>query len=202
MARIIPIPIGPIFPGGPCRGIIHVIQKGDTLYQLGKRYHVSVGQLMFANPFVDVYNLQIGDELCIPASVQPRTIGAKERLEYQNIDHWAERDDHDDWDNHDDWDDRDKHDGHDWDDRDKHDDHDWDDRDKHDDHDWDDRDKHDDHDWDDRDKHDGHDWDDRDRHDDHDWDDNGERDDWDDHDDHDWKNRNGWHANYDWEANR
>ena len=44
-----------------------------TLYQLGKRYHVSVGQLMFANPFVNVYNLQIGDELCIPISIQPRT---------------------------------------------------------------------------------------------------------------------------------
>ncbi len=79
MARIIPIPIGPIFPGGSCGGIIHVIQKGDTLYQLGKRYHVSVGQLMFANPFVDVYNLQIGDELCIPATIQPRAVGAGER---------------------------------------------------------------------------------------------------------------------------
>ena len=84
MARIIPIPIGPIYPGGPCRGIIHVIQKGDTLYQLGKRYHVSVAQLMCANPFVDVYNLQIGDELCIPAAIQPRDVGAEERLQYRN----------------------------------------------------------------------------------------------------------------------
>lgn len=72
MARIIPIPVGPIYTGGPCRGIVHVVEKGDTLYQLGKRYHVSVGQLMFANPFVNVYNLQIGDELCIPISIQPR----------------------------------------------------------------------------------------------------------------------------------
>lgn len=72
MAKIIPIPIGPIFNGGPCRGLVHVIEKGDTLYQLGKRYHVSVGQLLFANPFVNVYNLQIGDELCIPISPQPR----------------------------------------------------------------------------------------------------------------------------------
>ena len=72
MAKVIPIPIGPIFTGGPCRGLVHVIQKGDTLYELGKQYHVSVTQLMFANPFVDVYNLQIGDELCIPATIQPR----------------------------------------------------------------------------------------------------------------------------------
>lgn len=69
MARIIPIPIGPIYDGGPCRGMIHVVKAGDTLYQLGKQYHVSVGQLMFANPFVNVYNLQIGDELCIPVSM-------------------------------------------------------------------------------------------------------------------------------------
>ena len=89
MARIIPIPIGPIYPGGPCRGIIHVIQKGDTLYQLGKRYHVSVGQLMFANPFVDVYNLQIGDELCIPATIQPRAVGANERDQFLGMDQWG-----------------------------------------------------------------------------------------------------------------
>ena len=72
MAKIIPIPIGPIYNEGPCRGMIHVIEKGDTLYRLGNQYHVSVGQLMFANPFVNVYNLQIGDELCIPISIQPR----------------------------------------------------------------------------------------------------------------------------------
>lgn len=73
MPKIIPIPIGPIYNEGPCRGMVHVIEKGDTLYRLGKRYHVSVGQLMFANPFVNVYNLQVGDELCIPISIQPRT---------------------------------------------------------------------------------------------------------------------------------
>lgn len=72
MARIIPIPIGPIYNEGSCRGMVHVVEKGDTLYRLGKQYHVSVGQLMFANPFVNVYNLQVGDELCIPISIQPR----------------------------------------------------------------------------------------------------------------------------------
>lgn len=72
MARVITIPIGPIFTGRPCRGIVHVVEQGDTLYNLGKRYHVSVAQIMFANPYVDVYNLQIGAELCIPVSIQPR----------------------------------------------------------------------------------------------------------------------------------
>lgn len=49
-----------------CYGFIHVIEKGDTLYKLGKKYGVKVSALMFANPYVNVYNLQVGDELCIP----------------------------------------------------------------------------------------------------------------------------------------
>lgn len=64
------IPIGPIFSGRPCRGIVHVIENGDTLYLLGKKYHVSVTQIMYANPYVNVYNLQVGDELCIPVRMQ------------------------------------------------------------------------------------------------------------------------------------
>lgn len=56
-----------------CRGIIHVIQKGDTLYLLSKKYHVSVAQIMYANPYVDIYNLTIGDELCIPVSLRRRS---------------------------------------------------------------------------------------------------------------------------------
>ena len=79
MARIVTIPIGPIYGGGPCRGIIHVVKPGDSLYLIGRRYHVSVTQLMFANPYVDVYNLQIGDELCIPASRQPGEFPQEER---------------------------------------------------------------------------------------------------------------------------
>ena len=72
MARVVTIPIGPIFAGGSCRGIIHVVEQGDTLYLLGKRYHVSVSGIMYANPYVNVYNLQVGDELCIPVGPQPR----------------------------------------------------------------------------------------------------------------------------------
>lgn len=49
-----------------CRGFVHVIEKGDTLYKLGKKYGVTVSALLFANPYINVYNLQIGDELCIP----------------------------------------------------------------------------------------------------------------------------------------
>lgn len=49
-----------------CLGFIHVLEQGDTLYKLGKKYGVTVSSLMFANPYVNVYNMQIGDEICIP----------------------------------------------------------------------------------------------------------------------------------------
>ena len=49
-----------------CYGFTHVIRKGDTLYKLSKQYHVKVSALILANPFVNSYNLQVGDEICIP----------------------------------------------------------------------------------------------------------------------------------------
>ncbi|WP_283683242.1 LysM peptidoglycan-binding domain-containing protein [Parablautia sp. Marseille-Q6255] len=51
---------------GRCIGFVHTVRKGDTLYLLGKKYHVRVSALIFANPYVDVYNLQVGDQICIP----------------------------------------------------------------------------------------------------------------------------------------
>ncbi len=53
-----------------CRGIIHVVRDGDTLYTLSRKYHVPLLQIMYSNPFVDIYNLQVGDELCIPVSLR------------------------------------------------------------------------------------------------------------------------------------
>lgn len=47
------------------RGMIHVIEKGDTLYLLSRKYHVSVASILYANPYMDIYNLQIGDEIYI-----------------------------------------------------------------------------------------------------------------------------------------
>ena len=51
---------------GGCPGILHRVEQGDTLYLLGKKYQVTVAALMFENPYTDIYNLQVGDELCIP----------------------------------------------------------------------------------------------------------------------------------------
>ena len=49
-----------------CPGLIHVVKEGDTLYKISQYHHVSVTDILLANPYVNVYNLQIGDELCIP----------------------------------------------------------------------------------------------------------------------------------------
>ena len=49
-----------------CNGFTYTIRKGDTLYEISRRHKVPLAMLLRANPFVDVFNLQIGDTLCIP----------------------------------------------------------------------------------------------------------------------------------------
>jgi LysM repeat protein len=46
--------------------MIHVIKQGDNLYQLSRKYRIPLGLILRANPYVDVYNLQPGQEICIP----------------------------------------------------------------------------------------------------------------------------------------
>ena len=54
-------------PAAVKRCVVHVIQKGDTLYGLARKYDVQIFDIMRLNPYLNVYNLQIGDEVCIPA---------------------------------------------------------------------------------------------------------------------------------------
>lgn len=51
-----------------CNGMIHVIKQGDNLYQLSRKYRVPLALILRANPYVDVYNLQPGQEICIPVA--------------------------------------------------------------------------------------------------------------------------------------
>lgn len=53
-------------PASGCMGYVHVIKEGDTLYKLARQYDVRLFDIMRLNPYVNVYNLQIGDEICIP----------------------------------------------------------------------------------------------------------------------------------------
>lgn len=51
-----------------CRGLVHIVASGDTLYRISKKYDVRLSDIMKANPYINVYNLQIGDEICVPTS--------------------------------------------------------------------------------------------------------------------------------------
>lgn len=50
-----------------CNGFTHTIKKGDTLYEISRRHNVPLALLLRANPYVDVFNLQAGDTICIPS---------------------------------------------------------------------------------------------------------------------------------------
>lgn len=58
--------------GMRCKGIIHAVRKGDTLYKISRIYGVTVEQLMDANEDAEIYNLQIGMKLCVPIADRPR----------------------------------------------------------------------------------------------------------------------------------
>lgn len=60
---------GPI----PCPGgTIYRVRAGDTLFGIGRRFGVSVPELIAANPHLpDPERLQIGDFICIPRRIQP-----------------------------------------------------------------------------------------------------------------------------------
>ncbi len=47
---------------------IHLINKGDTLYKLSRQYDVKLTDIMRLNPYINVYNLNVGDELLIPVA--------------------------------------------------------------------------------------------------------------------------------------
>lgn len=56
-----------------CDGVTHTIKQGDTLYEISRKYNVALALLLRANPYVDVFNLQVGDTICIPTSQNQMT---------------------------------------------------------------------------------------------------------------------------------
>lgn len=56
-----------------CNGIMHTVRSGDTLYSISMEHQVPLELLLRANPYVDVYNLQVGETICVPvrANDQP-----------------------------------------------------------------------------------------------------------------------------------
>lgn len=55
-----------------CDGYTYTIKKGDTLYEISRSHKVPLSLLLRSNPFVDVFNLQVGDTLCIPTRQNPQ----------------------------------------------------------------------------------------------------------------------------------
>lgn len=52
-----------------CDGIGYTIKAGDTLYNISRRYNIPLDLIMNANPFINIYNLQIGDVICLPVQI-------------------------------------------------------------------------------------------------------------------------------------
>lgn len=46
--------------------LYYEIKVGDTLYSISRRYNVDINSIIMANPFVNVYNLRVGDTICLP----------------------------------------------------------------------------------------------------------------------------------------
>ena len=67
---------------GRCDGIIHEIKEKDTLYKISRFYQIPLNELMEKNPMVDVYNLKIGDKLCIPIKHMPYIVKKGDHLDW------------------------------------------------------------------------------------------------------------------------
>lgn len=60
--------------------IIHVVQRGETLWQIASRYGVSLAQIVDANQLPDSNRLLIGQSIVIPTAARQHTVRAGETL--------------------------------------------------------------------------------------------------------------------------
>ena len=49
--------------------VVYVVQGGDTLYKISRRYRTTVDELIRANPGIDPNNLRIGQKICVPSGI-------------------------------------------------------------------------------------------------------------------------------------
>ena len=49
-----------------CDGIKYRVQDGDTLYKISRMYNVSMGNLIEANRYMNIYDISVGDVICVP----------------------------------------------------------------------------------------------------------------------------------------
>jgi len=53
--------------------VVYVVQAGDTLYKISRRYRTTVDALIQANPDINPNNLQIGQKICVPNDIMGPT---------------------------------------------------------------------------------------------------------------------------------
>ena len=73
---VVPANLPPVDPAGVASATEHVIVKGDTFYDLAKKYHVTMQALKDANPTVNPSKLQLNQKIVIPAPTVAATTGA------------------------------------------------------------------------------------------------------------------------------
>ncbi|MFP4660612.1 MAG: SPOCS domain-containing protein [Halanaerobiales bacterium] len=49
--------------------VVYVVQAGDTLYKISRRYRTTVDALIQANPDINPNNLQVGQKICVPSEI-------------------------------------------------------------------------------------------------------------------------------------
>lgn len=49
-----------------CNGNSYVVEPGDTLYSISRKFNIPVSEIIRTNHGYDIYNLLVGMELCIP----------------------------------------------------------------------------------------------------------------------------------------
>ena len=57
--------------GGPLQPLVHVVQRGDTLFSIARRYGTTVDAIVHANGLADPRCIYIGQRLVIPGGVLP-----------------------------------------------------------------------------------------------------------------------------------
>ncbi|GAV21896.1 LysM peptidoglycan-binding domain-containing protein [Carboxydothermus pertinax] len=56
----------------PCPGITYVVQPGDSLFKIARRFEIKLSDLLLHNPGIrNPWNLKVGTVLCIPFGPPP-----------------------------------------------------------------------------------------------------------------------------------